>query len=31
LRQHGDEIVPTIGNRVMPPFLQKIVRVLFNK
>jgi hypothetical protein len=31
VRQHGDEIGPAIGNRFMPPFLQRILRVLFNK
>jgi len=31
LREHGDEIVPTIGNRLMPPFLQRIVQILFKK
>ncbi|HET7086056.1 MAG TPA: twin-arginine translocase TatA/TatE family subunit [Rhizomicrobium sp.] len=31
LRQHGDEIVPTLGNRLMPPFLQRIVQMLFKK
>ena len=30
-RQHGDEIAPALGNRLMPPFLQKILRVLFNR
>ena len=31
LRQHGDEIVPALGNRLMPPFLQRIVQVLFKR
>jgi hypothetical protein len=31
VRQHGDEIAPALGNRLMPPFLQKILRVLFNR
>jgi hypothetical protein len=31
LREHGDEIAPALGNRLMPPFLQKILRVLFNR
>ena len=31
LRQESDQIVPTLGNRLMPPFLQRIVQVLFKK
>jgi len=31
VRQHGDEIAPTIGSRLMPPFLQRIVQILFRR
>ena len=31
VRQHGDEIVPTLGSRLMPPFLQRIVQILFRR
>jgi len=31
VRQHGDEIAPSIGSRLMPPFLQRIVQILFRR
>jgi TatA/E family protein of Tat protein translocase len=31
LREHGDEIMPSVGNRLMPPFLRRVVQILFHR